>query len=228
MYKNASYKEKFNEVKQWAPNIIESIKKDIKNDHLKKDLYFVKTYFAGKNLQKITTEELTEAYLQALEKEEKAEDIAEFLISCWLMKNPELYALFENHLSQISEDFSALEELTPEQTEKLIGPAVAQFGAYNTYLFSVFNSVVFPSDTFTKLKKQAEKSFHETAVQQKTEKEQQSLDSLAKKHEAEIARLTDKHEKKFLGLQKKYQLDQEALKKQVASLQRKLNELSAK
>ena len=37
-----------------------------------------------------------------------------------------------------------------------------------------------------------------------------------------MARLTDKYEKKLMGLQKKYQLDQEALKKQLAALQRKL------
>ncbi len=228
MYKNASYKEKILAVEEWAPIIIDSIKKEVKNDHLKKDLYFVKKYLPTKNIQKITVEELSEAYLSALKNEEKAEEIAEFLISCWLIKNPELYALFENHLSKISADFSELEELTPEQSKELIEPAVNEFGAFSTYLFSVFNSVVLPKETFESLKKQAAQSLKELTEKKNSETEQLSMETLLKKHENEIARLADKHEKKFLGLQKKYQLDQDALKKQVAALQRKLHELSAK
>jgi len=228
MYKNATYKEKFIDVKQWAPVIIESIKKEIKNDHLKKDLYFVKKYLPNKNIQKVSVDEMTGAYMSALESEENAEGIAEFLISSWLMKNPELYALFENHLTQITTDFSELEELTPEQSKDLTGPAVEQFGYFNTYLFSVFNSVVLPKETFEFLKKHAEKSHQEAVEQKSVEVEQLNLESLVKKHESEVARLVDKHEKKILGLQKKYQIDQEALKKQVATLQRKVQELSAK
>jgi hypothetical protein len=54
--------------------------------------------------------------------------------------------------------------------------------------------------------------------------EKQSAETLEKAYEREIARLTDKYEKKLQGLQKKYLFDTEALKKQIATLQRKLNE----
>lgn len=228
MYKNASYKEKFADVKQWAPTIITNIKKEIKNEHLKKDLFFVKKYLNGKNLNKVTSEELTDAYLEALDSSENAEGIAEFLISSWLIRNPELYTLFETQLSQISPDFTDLEELTPEQAKSLIDQAVEQFGYFHTYLFSVFNSVVLPKESFEFLKKNAEKSHQDTIQQKLAQAEQLNLDGLVKNHEIEIVRLNDKHEKKFLGLQKKYQIDVDALKKQVASLQRKLQELSSK
>ena len=42
--------------------------------------------------------------------------------------------------------------------------------------------------------------------------------------ETEMARVKDKYEKKLNGLQKKYQVDVENLKKQIAQLQRKLQE----
>ena len=222
MYKDATNLQKIDEVRHWMPLFIESIKKEIKNDHLKKDPYFLKNYFPGKTAAKLSTEELAEGYLSALRQEEKSEEIAEFLISCWLMKHPELYHLFESHLTQVTQDFSSLEQLTEEQTKALLQPAIAEFGPYETYLFSVFNSVVFSKETFEELKKQAQAFLQNQAVAKQEEQERQDLEGMQKKHATEMARLTDKYEKKLMGLQKKYQLDQEALKKQLAALQRKL------
>lgn len=83
MYKNASYKEKFALLNDWFGLVIDSVKKDLKNEHLKKDLYFVKKFLGSKNLNKLTTEDLTEAYQRAIVEEEKGEELAEFITSRW-------------------------------------------------------------------------------------------------------------------------------------------------
>ena len=82
--------------------------------------------------------------------------------------------------------------------------------------------MVFSKETFEELKKQAQAFLQNQAVAKQEEQERQDLEGMQKKHATEMARLTDKYEKKLMGLQKKYQLDQEALKKQLAALQRKL------
>lgn len=224
MYKNATFREKFNELQDWLPMIVESIKKDLKNEHLKKDLFFVKKYLASKNLNKISSDELAEAYQAAIQNEEKGEDLAEFITSRWLLKNSDLYDFFEKELSQISSDFTELEELSLEQSNALIEQGVVEFGPNSMYVFSVLNSVVFPESCFKLLKNQSQKSQAEEKAQHDFVDEQASLDKIQKNHERELARLTDKFEKKLSGLQKKYLIDVEAFKKQIAQLQRKLSE----
>lgn len=221
MYKDATYKEKFADLQEWVPFLIESVKKDLRNEHLKKDLYFVKKFLSSKNIHKVTTEELAEAYQKAIQ-EEKGEEIAEFITSRWLLKNSELYDFFERQLSQINPDFSNLEELSPEQAQGLIEASIDQFGAPQTYLFSVLNSVVFPKEKFQSLKILAQQHQEDSVKEAQQAAEQLSMEQMRKEFEREMARLTDKYEKKLLGLQKKYLTDVEGLKKQVAQLQRKL------
>ncbi len=224
MYKNATYKEKFADLQEWIPYIIDSVKKDLRNEHLKKDFYFVKKFLASKNIHKVTTDELAEAYQKAIQEEEKGEELAEFITSRWLLKNSDLYGFFEQQLSQINPDFTSLEEISPAQAQALIDASIHQFGAPHTYLFSVLNSVVFPKESFNKLKTKAqqhqEKEVQET--QQATEK--LTVEQMRKEFEREMGRLTDKYEKKLAGLQKKYVTDVETLKKQVAQLQRRLQQ----
>ena len=225
MYKNASYKEKFVDLQEWLPFLVESVKKDLRNEHLKKDLSFVKKYLSSKNIHKVTTEELAEAYQKAIQ-EEQGEELAEFITSRWLLKNSELYEFFENQLTAIDPDFTNLQELSVEQAQTLIHSAIGQFGAPQTYLFSVLNSVVFPKESFQSLKTQARQ--HHDNQQEENQKKSELLNAseIHKNLEREIARLTDKYEKKLSGLQKKYITDVQHLKKQVAQLQRKLQEKS--
>lgn len=222
MYKDATYKQKFEDLQEWLPVIIETVKKDLKNDHLKKDLIFVKKFLDSKNIQKVTTEELTAAYLKAVKEEEKGEEIAEFIVSRWLMKNSELYTLFENQLSRITTDFTALQELSVEQANELAKKSSQEFGVVPTYLFAVLNSVVFPKETFEQLKKQAKTSHEELIESFISEQEKQNVQLVVKAYDREMARLSDKYEKKLAGMQKKYQIDVDQLKKQLALLQRKL------
>lgn len=223
MYKNATYKEKFAELREWIPYLIESIKKDLKNDHLKKDIYFVKKFLANKNIHKATTQELGKAYQDAIQEEEKGEELGEFMASRWLLKNTELYEFFEKQLSQISSDFTNLEEINPKQAHVLIDAAIHQFGAPRTYLFSVLNSVVFPSESFHFLRDRAKQQYESQERETQEIEEHSSQEQLQQKFKREIDKLTDKYEKKLSGLQKKYITDVESLKKQISLLQRKLH-----
>lgn len=224
MYKNASNKEKYAALQKWLPGILENIKKDLKNEHLRKDFAFVKKYFPSKNLNKITLEEMTEAYEQAIAQTDQGESLGEFITSRWLLNHSELYEFFESELSKISNDFTALEEIELQVAQDLVKKATQQFGSTPTYLFSVLNSVVFPSEVFHQMEKEAccEREMEESKKNEAGVK--LDLNASYANHEIEMARMKDKYEKKLSGLQKKYQVDVDNLKKQIAQLQRKLQE----
>lgn len=224
MYKNATYKEKFADLQEWIPILIESVKKDLRNEHLKKDVYFVKKFLASKNIHKLTTEELSQAYEKAIQEEEQGENLAEFITSRWLLRNSELYNFFERELSQIDPNFAELEELNPTHAKALIEASINQFGAPKTYLFAVLNSVVFPKESFHALKVQAQQHQAKKVKDEVENREQLSAEQIRRESEREIARLKDKYEKKLEGLQKKYVTDVEGLKKQISQLQRKLKQ----
>lgn len=223
MLKDATYKEKYSMLKFWMPQVIENVKKDLKNEHLKNDFKFAKKHLTGKNINKLTTEDFINVYMTALEQEENAEEIGEFITNRWLLKNSELYDYFERALSQITADFTQLTEIEPNRAQGIVDGAVAQFGAPRTYIFSVMNSVVFPKDVYEKLDRLAredQKKFENAKVMAQ---EQLAHETLKDHYEQKIARLVDKYEKKLQGLQKKYLQDTESLRKQLAVLQKKLN-----
>lgn len=222
MYKNASYKEKYASLQHWLPSIIEIVKKDLKNEHLKKDFVFIKKYLPTSNIHKVTVEELAQAYQKAIAEEENGEDIAEFITTRWLLKNSELYDFFESQLKNISTDFTTIEEIDLAKAQKIAKAASDEFGHQSAYLFSVLNSVVFPAEVFHQLEKQAKDESQRKNQENVQQNEKQSLEAQRIAFERDVARLTDKYEKKLAGLQKKYLDDTEGLKKQISSLQRKL------
>ena len=222
MLKDSTHKEKFAMLKNWMPYILDSVKKDLKNEHLKKDWNFVKQYLPSKNINKLTVQELTEAYSRALEQDERAEDLAEFLTNRWLLKNTEIYHFFESELTKIAPNFSEIDELDRAKSHDLMHGAIEKFGAPKTYLFCVLNSVVFPQDIFEELNRKAQQTIVNEESQSLVNQENASLEALQLSYEQQIARLKDKYEKKILGLEKKYHCDIESYKKQIALLQRKL------
>lgn len=224
MYKNATYKEKFADLQEWIPFLIEAVKKDLRNEHLKKDFNFIKKFLPSKNLNKVTTEELAQAYQKAIQEEEQGENLAEFITSRWLLKNSELYEFFENQLTKIHPDFTNIEEIDPEPAQKLIYASIDQFGAPHTYLFSVLNSVVFPKESFQELKTIAQTQHKRVEEEGHIAAEQLNIAQMQAQFDEKLLRLSDKYEKKLTGLQKKYIVDVDSLKKQIAQLQRKLQE----
>lgn len=224
MLKEATYQQKFQMLNDWFSEIIETVKRDLKNEHIKKDWGFIRKHFAGKNINKLTNEDLVEAYRAAVADDENGEAVGEFITSRWLLKNTEVYSYFEEQLSHITTDFGSLTELDPQQSAKIMEGGISRFGALRTYIFAVLNSVVFPEQIFRQLEKKSKEEIKHRETESKVAEEQMQLDDLKKSHEREVARLTDKYEKKLQGMQKKYIVDVDSFKKQIAQLQRKLQE----
>lgn len=223
MLKESTYKDKFAMLQPWMPLIIDTIKKDLKNDHLRRDPGFSRQYFPGKNVAKLTTEELVDAYVHAIANEEAPGELAEFISNRWLLKHTDIYHYFEQELTKINPNFNELKDIEKDAASKIMHGAIDQFGAIETYLFCVLNSVVFPEEIYKHLSQNATQRAADDKKEAIVKAEAASLEALQRNHEQQIARLTDKYEKKILGLQKKYILDMETLKKQVANLQRKLS-----
>lgn len=223
MLKDTTYQQKFAMLNFCFPLLIEDVKKELKNDHLKKDLPFLRAHFAGKPLNKIGVEEMVPVYSTLLV--EGNEALGEFVATRWLLKHSEIYELFEKELTTAAPNFAELVELERPLSERLVGLSQKEFGAVDTYLFSVLNAVVFPKDIFEKLKSAAEKELETRREAAQEEEECRSLDQLKQQHESLMTRMENRYEKKLQGLEKKYLQDVETLKNQVRNLQRKLAEV---
>lgn len=201
----------------WTLEVFTAIKKDIKHDHLQSNPDFYHKYFGNRPKNRLTTEEIFNAY----ERELLAgnEDLAEFIVNRWVFKNGDLYKHFEDRLSKINPDFNRIETLSTDESEQVLKGAVNMFGAIPTFLFSLLNGVVFPQSVIQDLEKQAEKEKRERESKKTENQEEENFQKLLASQKREIARL----EAKILGVQKKYTKDTEALKKQIKSLQKRLN-----
>jgi hypothetical protein len=155
MLKEATAQEKFTLLNEWLPEIIQEIKKDLKNDHLKNDPKFLKKYI-GKNLQKVEVEDLVKSYSTAVA-EGGMDHLAEFVYQRWLLKNTDIYDYFANQLEKVQEDFTELKEIDANTAKEIAERSCQQFGACKTYCFSVINSVVFPKTIFDDLNNRAKK-----------------------------------------------------------------------
>ena len=219
MSEESEYQGKFILIKPWLVEIIKVVKKDLKNEHLKIDREFCKRYFMGKNILQIQPEEMAPAYEKDIA--EGNLGLGEFIASRWLLKWTELYDYFESKLSAIQDDFEQLETFSSVQSLPIVEGASKEFGAKNTYIFSIFNSVVFPEEILAKLRKRALTETDKLEEQQKKNKEAETMEKMQRRHERETSALKDRFEKKLSGLQKKYLRDTESLKKQISGLQKK-------
>ncbi len=217
--KEFGYQEKFILIKPWFREIIEVVKRDLKNEHLKKDREFCKRYFFGRGVSHIRVEEMVPAYEKDIA--EGNVGLAEFISTRWLFKNTDVYGYFEEKLSTIDADFEALESLADEQAIPLMDSAVKQFGATRTYIFALLNGVVFSDALFEKLKEMAEKETVVMEEKNRIKTEAESMEVLKQRHAREVSALTGRFEKKMRGMEKKYLRDTEGLKKQIANLQKK-------
>lgn len=225
MLKDTTYSEKMVMLKGWLETILQEIKKDIKNDHLKKDWNFAKRFFPKKNVNKLSASELAEGYSIAVDESDQADALGEFIANRWLLKNTDVYDYFARQLNQVTDDFDSIDVLDMDLSKKMMADSTRFFGAQKTYFFSVFNSVVFPEEIYNELRQQAEEERDQIVQQEQAEKEQQEWAAKEKAYEQQMSRLTDKFEKKFAGLEKKYLKDTESLKKQISTLQKKLDQL---
>lgn len=221
MIKESGYQEKIELAAPWLAEVIELVKKDLKNEHLKIDRDFCKRYFLGKGSNMITVAEMVEAYRKDIA--EGNVGLAEFITSRWILRNTDIYGFFEETLAKLTPDFDTLQELDDKLASSLVKDAISQFGAVKTYLFSLFNSVVFSDEIYEEMRKKALSFSAEIKDKQEKEQVEKSLETMQKRHTREMAALNDRHEKKLSGLQKKYLNDTEVLKKQIRDLQVKLS-----
>lgn len=204
-------------LQNWTFEIFTAIKKDIKHDHLQSNPDFYHKYFGNRPKNRLTTEEIFHAYEKELLRGN--EELAEFIVNRWVFKNGDLYQHFADRLSKINPDFNQIETLSLEESEQVLNGAVDTFGALPTFLFSLLNGVVFPQSVIEDLQKRAEVEKQERESKKTQDQEEENLQKILASQKREIARL----EAKILGVQKKYTRDTEALKKQVKSLQKRLN-----
>lgn len=210
-------KNQFQALKNWLPDVLTAVKKDLKNDHLHSDPDFYRAYFGNRPQNRLGAEEIFAAYEKELLKGEN-EDLSAFVVNRWVFKYGDLYQHFADRLAQISPDFDQLKVLTEDESEKVLKGAAETFGAVPTFLFSILNGVVFPEKVVVRLEKQAAEEKAKLAKQEQSDADQQAVAKNVAALEREIARLNDK----ILGVQKKYTTDTEALKKQIRALQQKL------
>lgn len=223
MLKEAGYQEKIEMLKQWLEEIVEIVKRDLKQEHLKIDREFCRKYFLGKTPQSLTAAEMTPAYFKDIQ--EGNVGLGEFIASRWLLKNTDIYGFFEEELRKVNPDFEAIEKLSNKESHSLMQTAVIEFGAKKTYIFSVFNSVVFDERTYQHLKNLALEGDLTDKEQKQQLEEEKTLAGLKKQHERELASLKERFENKLKGMEKKYLHDTEALKRQISALQRKVGQL---
>lgn len=209
----SSYQDKILQVRSWIEDVIETVKKDLKNEHLKIDPAFCRRHFLGKHYTEVDINMLATAYLKEIQGGNVG--LAEFIATRWLLKNSDIYGFFEEQLKNINPDFEAIKEISAADTARIIDTAVNLFGAVKSYIFSVFNEVAFTAAVFEKL---GEAALQESSKQRKEYEERQeklSIYEMQKRHEREMHAMKDRYEKKLSGLQRKYIHDTDLLKKRL-------------
>ncbi len=213
-------KNPFSYVQPWIPQILHTIKKEIKRDHLGSDKQFLKTHFGNNPLAKISFEEIFTVYERELM--EGNEALVAWVINAWVFKNGDLYRHFAERLSEVNPDFSQLVSLTEEQEARVLEGAIEAFGVTNVYLFSRLNGVVFSDLLFDRLHQESFQAMESKKREQEEKEVRENHEQIISRLMQEKTRLQDKYEDKLAGVQRKYMTDVEALKKQIRSLQQQL------
>jgi hypothetical protein len=210
----------FNYVSPWMRQILYSIKKDIKTDHLPGDKTFYKTHFGNRPQSQLTQEEIFSVYEKELLSGNR--DLVEWAVNHWVFKHGDIYRHFSERLSRINPQFQEIDVLTDEESGQALAGACETFGAVSVYIFSCLNGVALSEASFNQLREQALRQT-EIQMQADSQKEQaESMEKIIARHQAETSRLKEKYENKLAGLQKKYAVDTEALKKQIRALQQRV------
>ena len=100
-------------VKPWMEGILQSIRKEIRRDHLGSDHQFRKTHFGANSPMKILFEEIVRVYTQELLQGNEA--LVAWVINAWVFRHGDLYKHFSERLSEVNPNFSELTSLTTSQ-----------------------------------------------------------------------------------------------------------------
>ncbi len=211
------YKTKIELLAPFLEGLCRGIKKEIKQEFIQKGL--LRKSEGGSEWK-----EIAQFFFKKIV-EEGDERVGEWLSSCWVCKNGEIFQYFHEQLSLIDEQYDRLVEIPLEKEEKIKKLSIEKFGFLRTYLFCVLNSVVFSSKIFEDLRKgalQELSSGEEVDVQGKN----CSIEDLKKAFELERLKIEEKYEKRLLGVSKKYQMEIDGYRKQIGQLQKKLEKVN--
>ncbi len=222
MIKDLSLKLKFEFLGPVFAKVLHDIRKDVKQEHLKKDRDFVQRYFDKAHLGKVSAQEIFRAYSTEIVQEGN-EDLASWVVSKWILKHAEMYEYFVIELSRVNPHFEEIQLLAMDVSKSMAAQAVDRFTLVDTYIFSVINAVAFPDEIFHHLKEQAQR-LHEEQLNKSASLDQVSIEELVLRHNEEILKLSDRYEKRLQAVSKKYIQDIDGLKKQLAILQKRLSE----
>jgi hypothetical protein len=210
-------KNQFQILQPWLAQILHILKRELKSEHLSKNLSFCRTHFGGRPTSRVSNDEVIAAYEKELL--QGNEDLGDWIVNRWVFHHGEIYRHFAETLSRIHPDFDEIKTLDEPQSASILSGAVESFGALPTYIFSVLNGVVFPETVLKRLRETAEKEELSQKKKQAATEATLSLEQIIARHQREVARLQDK----IAGVMKKYTTDVDALKKQIRALQQRLN-----
>jgi len=226
MIKEDPFKKKIALLQPWMNLIVNTIKKEIKNEHLRKEFWLVQKYFQKKAIEKLNVEELSDAYFKEVALEGN-EEVGEWLTTRWVLKNAELYQFFAGELTKINPKFDEIAEIPSESSHLMLRHSLSQFGAMTTYIFSVLNSVMFAEEDYLKLREAALKELETKAAEEELALPKETLEAVKSRYEKEILKLTEKYEKRLQGMERKYFQDVDGLRKQVSQLHKKIGEFAS-
>lgn len=215
-------KDKFQTLQPWLPQIIHTIKKEIKSEHLSKSPIFYKEHFGSRPINRLTNEEISVVYEKELLQKDN-EELGEWIVNRWVFRNGDIYQHFAERLSRIHPDFDAITHLDDAQSEQVLSGALEAFGALPIYMFAVLNGVVLSDKVLKQLRNRAEKEESAQKIEAQEASQAETIQQMSERYKNDVARLEKKYEDKLAGVMKKHAIDVEALKKQVRALQQKLN-----
>jgi hypothetical protein len=222
MIKDVTLKSKFEFLQPFIGKFFHDIRKDIRNEHLKRDVNFLQKHFAKKSIDKITAEEIEAVYQNEIINHGN-EDLSRWVVSKWILRHAEVYDFYVKELSKINSNFDEIIILDMDQAKSLAARSVDKFGLKDTLFFSVINSVVFPDEVFVYLRDQMLLQ-KDSSVEIAHVSKEISLEEIKKEHESQMLKLSDRYEKRIQAMVKMHQQDLDGLKKQIAHLQKRLAE----
>ncbi len=157
----------------------------------------------------------------------KEEEVAEWAACAWINKHGDIFHLFHEFLVKVSSNYDELTEIPSDTEEEMIKKSSLEFGFFETYVFSILNSVVFSEKALSALRSAA-LAWMENKRKQQVKPLEISSEQRIKDLEERLEKMVEKHEKKVLGITEKYRIEIEGYRKQIGKLQKKLEELCAK
>jgi hypothetical protein len=191
-------------------DIMSSVKKDCKNEHLRLDQQFVCQHFGGMPVHRIGLDEMRAVYMQQILSGRN--ELAEFVANRWLFRNMEIYKLFAEALEKIAPEFDKVNELPQQQADEIVKHAVEKFGSERVFVFVILNDVAVPESTLVHLQRKA----LESLAQRPQEGDDESS------IRGEMERLKERHEKKLQEISKKHAQEIQRFQKEIADLKKEI------